>query len=178
MKWSLKTKTLATRGDLSSSIVVSMLVKSTCGRSRGAVATTGHKGALGLLPSYWRQCLQALITCLISLAIPGHQKHSCNRERVWSWPWCPASQWHPFRVAVRCTLGTTNSKCHDTHKANSRRFWRREFAAISRWIRSNVISMVPFTHAAFFRRKKLHDKKGSRVKKSCDKKIALCVSWH
>ena len=29
--------------------------------------------------------------------------------------------------------------CLDTHNANSRRIWRREFAAISCWIRSNVI---------------------------------------
>ena len=59
------------------------------------MATIGHKGALGVQPSYWRQHLQALITCLICLATPGHQKCSCNRERVQSWPWCPASQWHP-----------------------------------------------------------------------------------
>ena len=61
-------------------------------------------------------------------------------------------------------------KAHDTHSANSRRFWRHEFAAISRWICSNAISMVPCTHSAFFRREKSHDKKGSRVKKSHDKK--------
>ena len=49
--------------------------------------------------------------------------------------------------------------------------------AISRWIRSNVISMVPFTHAAFFRCEKLHDKKGSRAKKSCDKKIVVNLPY-
>ena len=41
--------------------------------------------------------------------------------------------------------------------------------------------MVPFTHAAFFAansRQKSRDKKGSRAKKSRDKKIALCVSRH
>ena len=54
VKWSWKTKTLATGGDLSSSMVVSILVKSTCKRSSGAVATIGHKGAFGVLPSYWR----------------------------------------------------------------------------------------------------------------------------
>ena len=109
VKWSWKTKTLATQGDWSNSIVVSILVKSTCRRSRGAVATMGHKGVLGVPPSYWRQCLQALITCLICLTIPGHQKCSCSRERVWSWPWCPASQGHPFRAAVWCDLGTMNN---------------------------------------------------------------------
>ena len=81
VKWSWKTKTLAIHCGLSNSIIVSILVKSTCRRSRGAVATMGHKGALGVLPSYWRQHLQPLITCLICLAIPGPQKHSCNRER-------------------------------------------------------------------------------------------------
>ena len=91
VKWSWKTKTLATLGDWFSSNVVSILVKSTCRRSRGAVATIGHKGALGVPPSNWRQCLQALITCLICLAIPGHQKHSCNKDSVWSQPWCPTS---------------------------------------------------------------------------------------
>ena len=59
--------------------------------------------------------------------------------------------------------------CHDFDIANSCR------------IHSNAISMVPFTHAAFFvanSRQKLHDKKGSRAKKSHDKKISLCVSRH
>ena len=74
---------LVTLGDWFSSNVVSILVKSTCRRSRGAVATQGHKGALGVPPSNWRQCLQVLITCLICLAIPGHQKHSCNNDSVW-----------------------------------------------------------------------------------------------
>ena len=58
----------------------------------GVVATMGHKGALGEPPSYWRQHMQALIDCLIWLAIPGHQKHSHSKDKVWSWPWCPASQ--------------------------------------------------------------------------------------
>ena len=42
---------LATLGNWFSSNVVSILVKSTCRRSRGAVATIGHKGALGVSPS-------------------------------------------------------------------------------------------------------------------------------
>ena len=46
---------------MSNSIVVSILEKSTCKRSSGVVATIGHKGAFGVLPSYWRQCLQALM---------------------------------------------------------------------------------------------------------------------
>ena len=65
---------LATLGDWFGSNVVLILVKSTCKRSRGAVATVGHKGALGKPPTYWRQHVQALIVCLICLAIPGHQK--------------------------------------------------------------------------------------------------------
>ena len=83
---------LATLGDWFSSNMVLLLVKSACRRCRGVVATIGHKGALGVLLSYWRQCFQALITCLISLAISGHQKCSCNKDSVWSWPLCPASQ--------------------------------------------------------------------------------------
>ena len=43
---------LATLGDRFSSIIVSILVKSTCKRSRGVVATIGHKGALGVPSSY------------------------------------------------------------------------------------------------------------------------------
>ena len=50
VKWSWKTKTLVTLGDWFSSNVVSILVKSTCKRSRGVVATIGHKGALGCHP--------------------------------------------------------------------------------------------------------------------------------
>ena len=73
VKWSWKTKTLVTLGDWFDSNVVSMLVKSTCRRSRGAVATVGHKGALGKPPLLWRQHVQALMDCLIWLTIPGHQ---------------------------------------------------------------------------------------------------------
>ena len=83
---------LAMLGDWFASNVVSMLVKSTCRGSRGAVAMMGCKGALGKQPSYCRQCLQAVIDCHIQLAIPGHQKHSCSKDKVQSWPWCPASQ--------------------------------------------------------------------------------------
>ena len=50
----------------------------------------GCKGALGKPPSYWRQYVQALIDCLTWLAIPGHQKHSCSKDKVWSWP----GVWH------------------------------------------------------------------------------------
>ena len=52
MKWSWKTKMLVTLGDWFGSNMVSILVKSMCRRSRGAVATIGHKGALGKPPSY------------------------------------------------------------------------------------------------------------------------------
>ena len=112
VKWSWKTKTLAALGNWFSSNVVSILVKSTYRRSRGAVATIGHKGALGMPPSYWRQHVQALITCLIYLAIPSHQKCSCNKDSVWSWPWCPASQWHPFKAAVQCAFTLTPWQGH------------------------------------------------------------------
>ena len=52
VKCSGKTKMLATLGNLFSSNVVSILVMSTCRRSGGAVATIGHKGALGMPPLY------------------------------------------------------------------------------------------------------------------------------
>ena len=68
-----KTKMLATLGDWFGTNMISMLVKSTCRRSRGSVATMGHKGAFGEPPSYWRQHVQALIDCFIWLTIPGHQ---------------------------------------------------------------------------------------------------------
>ena len=54
--------------------------------------------------------------------------------------------------------------------------WHFEIA-ILHWIRSIVISMVPFTHAAFFHRKKSRDKKGSRAKKSHDKKIVANLPY-
>ena len=82
----LETKMLATLGDWFGSKVVSMLVKSTCRRSRGAVAVMGCKGALGKMPSCCKQCVQVLMDCSICLVIPGHQKHSCNKDKVWSWP--------------------------------------------------------------------------------------------
>ena len=38
----------------------------------------------------------------------------------------------------------------DTNSAFSQHFWHHEFITILCWIHSNVISMVPFTHTAFF----------------------------
>ena len=82
VKWSWNTKTLLTLGDWFGSKVASMLVKSTCRRSRGAVATMGCRGALGRLSSCCRHHVQFLIGCHIWLAIPGHQKHSCSKDKV------------------------------------------------------------------------------------------------
>ena len=46
----------------------------------------------------------------ICLAIPSHQKCSHNKDKVWSWPWWPASLWHPFKAATQWALGTTKSR--------------------------------------------------------------------
>ena len=81
MKWSWNTKMLATLGDSFSSMVVSMLVKSTCKRSRGVVAMIRCRGALDKLLLCCKQHMQILMECCMWLAIPGHQKHSCNREQ-------------------------------------------------------------------------------------------------
>ena len=89
-------------------MVISILVKSTCKRSSGAVATIGCRGALGKLSSCCKQCMQDLMDCCIWLIIPSHQKCSHSKDKVWSWPWWPASLWHPFRVVTQWALGTTN----------------------------------------------------------------------
>ena len=69
----------------------------------------GCRGALDKLPSCCKQCTHVLMDCHIWQVISGHQKCSCNRDRVWSWPWCPASLWNPFRMVTQCTSGTTKS---------------------------------------------------------------------
>ena len=109
VKWSWNTKMLVTLCDWFSSKVVSVLVKSTCRRSRGVVAMIGCKGTMAKLPSCCKQCVQVLMDCCIWLLIPGHQKHSSSKDGAQSQPWCPASQWHPFRAVTQCTLGTTKS---------------------------------------------------------------------
>ena len=30
----------------------------------------------------------------------------CHKDSIWSCPWWPASQWHPFRMVTWCALGT------------------------------------------------------------------------
>ena len=104
MKWSWNTKMLTTLYGLSSSMVISILVKSTCKRSMGTVAMIGCRGTLGKLPSCHKQCVQDLRDCCICLTIPGHQKHSLNKARVWSWSWWPTSLWHLFRVTTQWAL--------------------------------------------------------------------------
>ena len=98
------------QSSLFSSRVISMLVKSTCKRSIRAVATVGCRGTLDRSPSWCKQCTQDLMDCCIWLAMPGHQKCSHNKDRVWSCPWWHASLWHPFKVATQWAFGTTKSR--------------------------------------------------------------------
>ena len=102
-------------GDLRQSIqlqgwVVSMVVKSACKRSIGAVATIRCRGTLDKLPSCCKQCMQDLMDCCIWLAIPGFQMCSHNNDKVWSQPWWPTSLWHPFKMVTQWALGTMKSR--------------------------------------------------------------------
>ena len=83
-----------------------MLVKSTCKRPIGAVATIRCRGTLDKSPSCCNQCMQDLIDCYIWLVIPGHQKCSHNKDRVWLHPWWPTSLWHPFKAVTWWALET------------------------------------------------------------------------
>ena len=94
----------------SNSIVVSMLVKSTCNNSKGVVTMMGHMGALAWMPSCWMHCSQLLIAFFIWMAMSGHQNWSCSKHYICCRPWCPASQWHPFMAATWWALGTMNHK--------------------------------------------------------------------
>ena len=109
LKWSLNTRMLATLGSWFSSMVISMLVKFSCKRSKGAVATIGCRGAVDKLPSHCRQCMQDLMDCYILLILPGHQKHSHNNDKLQLQPWWCTSLWNPFKVVTQWALGTTNS---------------------------------------------------------------------
>ena len=100
MKWSQKTKTFTIHGGSSSSIVVSMLVKSTWSSSKGEVSRIACRGAFTLVPPCWIPFSQLLIAFCICIAIPGHQNQSCNRDIICHRPWCPASLWHPFMAAT------------------------------------------------------------------------------
>ena len=111
-----KTNTFTTFGRWFNSIIVSILVKSMCSNSNGAVSMVGHIGALAWVSSCWMQCSQLLIAFCIWAAIPGHQNWSCSKHNVHFWPWCPASQWHSFMGATWWALGTTNHRTSSTHQ--------------------------------------------------------------
>ena len=110
MKWSWNTRTFVTLGGLFGSMVISILVKSTCKRSIGVVDTIGCRGTIDNLPSCCKQHMQDFRDFYTWSVIPSHQKHSHNRDRVWSCPSWPGSQWHPFRAAAWCALGTMKSR--------------------------------------------------------------------
>ena len=42
--------------------------------------------------------------------MPGHQKCSCNKDRVQSYPWWSTSLWYPFKAATQWALGTMKSR--------------------------------------------------------------------
>ena len=71
-----------TLGSLFGSMVVSILVKSTCKRSIGAVDTIGCRGTVDNLPSCCKQCEQVFRDFCTGSIIPSHQKCSCSNDRV------------------------------------------------------------------------------------------------
>ena len=65
MKWSQKPKTFTMCGSWSSSIVISMLVKSTWSSSKGEVTRTVYRGAFTLVPACWIHLSQLQIAFCI-----------------------------------------------------------------------------------------------------------------
>ena len=61
--------------------VSSIDVKSTCSNSPGPLQARGLKGATGGVASNFLHRLHFLMQFLSSRAIPGHQNHSCMRDR-------------------------------------------------------------------------------------------------
>ena len=92
-----------------SSMVVSMLVKSTWTSSRCAYAWMGNSRAFTTAPSNILQHWHPLTNPQQSSSIFGHQKCSCASANVLCWPWCPASQCMPLRAAHWCAKGTTKA---------------------------------------------------------------------
>ena len=101
----------------SSSIVISMLVKSTWSSSKEEVTRIASRGAFAWAPSCWIHFSQLLIAFCICIAMPGHQNWSCNRDSVCHWPWCPASLWHPFTATTLWAMGTTNCMASSSSQA-------------------------------------------------------------
>ena len=110
VKWLQKAKRFTTFGGWSNSIMVSMLVKSTCNNSKGVVTMIICIGVSVWLPSCWMHCSQLLITFCICVAMPGHQNQTCSKHSICSWPWCLASQWHPVMADIQWAMETTNHK--------------------------------------------------------------------
>ena len=93
-------------GGLFSSIVDSMLVKSTWMSSSGVCTLMGHRGALGTTPSNVQHLGQPCTRALQSSSIIGHQKCSCARANVLCWPWWPVPWWTPFKATVHWMVWT------------------------------------------------------------------------
>ena len=71
MKWSWNTRTFMTLGSLFGSMVTSILVKSTCKRSIGAVDTIGCRGTVDNLPICCKQCEQAFRVSVLGQSFPA-----------------------------------------------------------------------------------------------------------
>ena len=110
MKWSWNTRTFVTLDGLFSFMVILMLVKPMCKRSIGEVDTIGCRDALDKLPSCCKQCVQDFMDFCTWFVIPGHQKHSYNKHREWSYPWWPTSRLHLFKAVAWWALGTIKSR--------------------------------------------------------------------
>ena len=108
MKWLHRTKTFTVWGVWPSSIVISMLVKSTWSSSKGEVTRIVYSGALAWVPLCWIHLSEPLIALCICIAMSGHQNWSNSRDSVHCWNWWPASPWHPFMATILWAMGTMN----------------------------------------------------------------------
>ena len=80
-KWSCITITFLITGSCQRGTVSSMDVKSTCNNSPGPLQVKGFSGAIGGAASNFLQRPHFLMWFLRSWAIPGHQNHSCMRDK-------------------------------------------------------------------------------------------------
>ena len=138
VKWLQETRMLTIFDGWSSSIVISMLVKSRCSSLKGAVGMMDCSGALALVPPCWMHHSQLPITFCICMTMPGYKNWFCSRYSICSQPWCAASLWHPFIEVTQLAMGTMNSiflpACHPVYDGDRGLLGRASvFSVLKKW---------------------------------------------
>ena len=158
--------------------------------SKGCVARTFSRGALGCLPMKARHGWHFQIWSFTWAAMWGQKNWSCMRSSMGSRPRWPTSSWHSFRATSLCVVGKTNWKRVSSDSKGLAHLYRmpclskRWFCSHRNWLNSggsiNLDShypSVPQSHSLEMTRLRVGSSCWAWCQSSKVIQVTCCLSW-